>query len=1150
MDDSEITFVDPPSYDVKCPICFEVFKDPHQVTCCGNHICKDCLDQNKLACCPLCRENPFNAVLDKFFDRQLLCMTVQCYNSEKGCPWTGELRILKDHVEKSCSKNIIACKHCASEFSRNAFKEHTQECDKIPQPCPCNCSPVSIERRFLKYHLDSECPFRVIDDAPVPRVANSKQRQIPLTLAMTNYSQFVQTGNTWYSSPFYTHKSGYKLLLRVDVKTSHQLSVLVCILKGEHDHKLLWPLRASIEVALYNWRTKTSVFKRILYLKGDFFCTRNTSSDLPPSWGNGFVEYIHHDNLSLNLAKNTNYVRHNCLVLCVEKITLFKALPVPAFPKWAEGRVFAVPGFTLMKKKTSSLISFSCPPIHTGKDKDGYKLCLQANPWETHVSVRCLLMKGENDHKLPWPIEADVTVEMLNWKEDKNHIKHTFCFDSRCKPELISQVMVNSFAPLGPIFNIAALSSLPLNLSKNTQYINQDCLLLRLSSVTAYIDKKSISQLPGWVDPVKGSPHPCFTLPEFEKRKNQGNCWFSHSFFSHQHGYKMQLEIRASRNQRVSLFLYMMKGPHDDRLQWPFSGDIVLELVNWQSDSSHHRKTLCLSSRISNTTCERVIGRERGADCWGYPDFISHDLLLRSSATVTYLQNDCLHFRVKEIIVHSVLGAVRPPPWFSEGFPNCQFIVTNFTKRKEFNSSYYSPAFYSHSGGYKMMVEIDPNSNNHISVMVRILKGENDANLKWPFCGNIVIELTNFVRNGDHIEHNINLHERIKKEYTGRVGDTENRYWGRPEATSHAALQYNKSRNTEFLRNDCICVRVKRVTSYTHDLIVPRWQNPTAPTCFTVNNVPDRVEMKSTYYSPPFFVDKYKMCLNITFDGYKPSERAKYLSFYACLLKGDDDGALMWPFCGDLTVEILNWHDNHGHFKGILSLDYPDNYTHARVLDEVVEPGGYGEEFFIPISTLFSQFLNGHCMCFRVSRADVYSNLLSLKQTRLQANMQSKYLFEFTINSVSARIRNLSMIYSAPFYTHKNGYKMRLEVYLGGNNNNNRGYLSIMARLLAGENDSTLKWPMNVALKVEVLNWLSNSFHIMNNITMGKGKDNSRTLVAPDAISAEGSYGFIRFCSHATLYKRDRKVLYVDEDCIRVRVNNALVFSHNKKFFN
>ena len=1147
MDDSEIIFVDRPSYDVKCPICFELFKDPHQVLCCGNHICKHCLDQNKLACCPLCREKKVNAVPDKFFYRQLLCMKVECYNSVKGCPWTGELRMLEDHVEKSCSKNIITCKHCASEFSRNAFKEHTQECDQIPQPCPCNCSPVRIERRFLKHHLDSECPFRVIDDAPVPHAANSKERQIPLTLAMTNYSQFVQTGYTWYSSPFYTHNSGYKLLLQIDIKTSHQLSVLVCILKGEHDHKLLWPLRASIEVGVYNWRTKTSVFKRVLYLKGDFFCTRSTS-DLPPSWGNGLADFIHCDKLGLELARNTNIIRHNCLIFCVEKITLLKALPVPVFPKWAEGRVFAVPGFTLMKNKTP-YTAFSCPPIYTGKDKDGYKLCLQAYFGGSHASVCFFLMKGEVDHKLPWPLEADVTIEMLNWKEDQNHMKHTFCFDYRCQPEQISKVLINSSAPQGQSFNFAALSSLPLNLSKNTQYLNQDCLLFRVSSVTAYVDKKSFSKLPGWVDPLKGSLYPCFTLPEFKNRRNQGNCWFSHSFFSHQDGYKMKLEIRASRNQKVSLFLYMMKGPYDDCLQWPFSGDIILELVNWQSDSSHHRKTLCLNSSVSNTTCERVIGRERGADGLGYPDFISHDLLLQSSATVTYLQNDCLHFRVKEVIVHSIPAAARPPPWFSRIPANCRFMVTNFTKRKEFNSTYYSPAFYSHSGGYKMMVKIDPNSNSHISVMVRILKGENDSYLKWPFCGNIVIELTNFVRNGDHIEHNINLHERIIKECTGKVGDTENQYWGFPEATSHAALQYNKCRNIQFLRNDCICIRVKRVASYTHDLIVPRWQNPRAPASFTVNNVPDRIEMKSTYYSPPFFVDMYKMCMKITFDGYKPSERVKYLSFYACLLKGDNDDALLWPFCGDLTVEILNWHDDHGHYKGIVSLDYPDHYTHARVLNEQVEPSGYGKEFFISISALFSQFLNERCMRVRVSHADVYNTPPRLKNTHLQANMQSKYGFEFTINNVSTRMRNLSMFRSAPFYTHENGYKMRLEIYLGGDEND-RGYLSIYARLLAGENDSALKWPMNVALKIEVLNWFSNSFHITRKIEMGGGDRKSRGQVTPDNISAENSFGFGMFCTRETLYQRSLIVLYVNEDYIRVRVNKALILSHNKKFLN
>ena len=184
-----------------------------------------------------------------------------------------------------------------------------------------------------------------------------------------------------------------------------------------------------------------------------------------------------------------------------------------------------------------------------------------------------------------------------------------------------------------------------------------------------------------------------------------------------------------------------------------------------------------------------------------------------------------------------------------------------------------------------------------------------------------------------------------------------------------------------------------------------------------------------------------------------------------------------------------------------------------------------------------------------VSRADVYTIPLSFKRTHLQASMQSKYLFEFTINSVSARIRNLSMIHSAPFYTHDNGYKMRLEIFLGGNENN-RGYLSIYARLLAGENDSTLKWPVNVALKVEVHNWLSNSYNIMANIRMDRGDDKSRGQVAPDDTSAENAFGFGKFCSHASLYKNERRFLYVHEDCIRVRVNNALIFPHNKKFFN
>ena len=33
-----------------------------------------------------------------------------------------------------------------------------------------------------------------------------------------------------------------------------------------------------------------------------------------------------------------------------------------------------------------------------------------------------------------------------------------------------------------------------------------------------------------------------------------------------------------------------MKGQHDDHLQWPFTGTIIIELLNWLEDKGHYKK--------------------------------------------------------------------------------------------------------------------------------------------------------------------------------------------------------------------------------------------------------------------------------------------------------------------------------------------------------------------------------------------------------------------------------------------------------------------------------------------------------------------------------------------------------------------------------
>ena len=50
-----------------------------------------------------------------------------------------------------------------------------------------------------------------------------------------------------------------------------------------------------------------------------------------------------------------------------------------------------------------------------------------------------------------------------------------------------------------------------------------------------------------------------------------------------------------------ALSVYLMRGEHDDRLAWPFRGDITVQLVNQINDQNHMKVTLKFSKQSELT---------------------------------------------------------------------------------------------------------------------------------------------------------------------------------------------------------------------------------------------------------------------------------------------------------------------------------------------------------------------------------------------------------------------------------------------------------------------------------------------------------------------------------------------------------------------
>ena len=86
-----------------------------------------------------------------------------------------------------------------------------------------------------------------------------------------------------------------------------------------------------------------------------------------------------------------------------------------------------------------------------------------------------------------------------------------------------------------------------------------------------------------------------------------------------------------------------MKGQHDDHLEWPFTGTIIIEVLNWLEDKRRFKQIFSIDP---NDGFARVTEGEYGKD-FGFYKFISHaSLSFNSSTNTQYLKDDCIRIRV------------------------------------------------------------------------------------------------------------------------------------------------------------------------------------------------------------------------------------------------------------------------------------------------------------------------------------------------------------------------------------------------------------------------------------------------------------------------------------------------------------------------
>ena len=305
------------------------------------------------------------------------------------------------------------------------------------------------------------------------------------------------------------------------------------------------------------------------------------------------------------------------------------------------------------------------------------------------------------------------------------------------------------------------------------------------------------------------------------------------------------------------------------------------------------------------------------------------------------------------------------------------FKLPGYASKKEKNEIFYSPPFYTSSGGYRMRIRVDANGagdgeGTHVSVYTESLEGRYDDQLHWPFLGTVTCELLNQLADDKHYSC-VSLYV---TDNDMQVGSSR----GCPKFLPHSCLSHDPATNTQYLLDDTLYFRVS-VTVANHkpwlvctdkinmDSTRTIKDNKTLKdgepmvikmTGYNSTKVTDNVFFSDSFYTSP---GGYKMCIRVDANG-NTSGYGTHVSVHARLLEGAYDASLSWPFMGTVTFMLLNQIADDNHHSQMFELTTRYN---ANV-------GSYwGNPQFISQSALChdpvknTQYLKNDTLYFRVT---------------------------------------------------------------------------------------------------------------------------------------------------------------------------------------
>ena len=435
LNNIEFDFVEEPSQDFFCPVTLELLTDPHQTTCCGNHLSQKAANtlQRDGKPCPMCKDPQLATIPDKFHKRRVSEIKVRCPHKKGWCEWVGGINEVKQHSD-SCPKRPWQCQYCEFETTYNTgVNEHLPVCNKYPVVCPNSCEVGSVPRCGLEAHL-MVCPLQ-------PVTCEYAEVGCDVKVPRRDLGRHMEEGQQQHLL------SATLLNLRLTRENTEEKNRLLRMIE-ERDQQI---------------KEKDNIFaelqKQLKQVQGGLEAKVTDLQQQVVKYGEDTQE---------RLKQQDKHLEYSSVRL---GFNVYVHIHLPYIQQG-----FSLHDFTLTEFKKCQAIGddgdWYSDPFYSHPGGYKFQLNVETNGNSSvYMRVWFLLSEGDHDDELDWPVSITAHVQLLNQLGDHNHHEKTSTGWWRKNKR---------GSHFGKIEWFIKFNNLEFDAVNNSQYLKNDCLCFRV----------------------------------------------------------------------------------------------------------------------------------------------------------------------------------------------------------------------------------------------------------------------------------------------------------------------------------------------------------------------------------------------------------------------------------------------------------------------------------------------------------------------------------------------------------------------------------------------------------------------------------------------------------------------------------------------